>query len=165
MVNRESADYRLRLANEHLDDARFELTGQRWSKAAMSAQLAVENAAKSVVSLVRILPRTHDVAAELMDLESEWRSAVARQHVLELADLAQRLGHKEHVLVSYGDEVALRTPAELYDEHKAHRAVTAAQRAVELAALLSEVLERQDTEEEANAPSDSPPEVDQHGSP
>ena len=77
----------------------------------MSAQLAVENAAKSVVSLVRILPRTHDVAAELMDLESEWNSPGDRQNLLELADQAQRLGHKEHVLVSYGDEVYKRHPS------------------------------------------------------
>ncbi|NDK16694.1 MAG: HEPN domain-containing protein [Armatimonadetes bacterium] len=145
MVNRENADYRLRLAKEHLDDARFELAGQRWSKAAMSAQLAVENAAKSVVSLARILPRTHDLAAELMDLESEWRSPSDRQNLLELADLAQRLGHKEHVLVSYGDEVALRTPAELYDENKGRRAVAAAERAVELAAHLGEAFGQQCT--------------------
>ncbi|MBM3301481.1 MAG: HEPN domain-containing protein [Deltaproteobacteria bacterium] len=51
MTSLEDARYRLRLAQEHLEDAEFEFQHGRWSKAALSAQLSVENSAKSVIAL------------------------------------------------------------------------------------------------------------------
>lgn len=84
MTSLEDARYRLRLAQEHLEDAVFEFQHARWSKAALSAQLSVENSAKSVIALT-----------------------------------------------SYGDEVALKTPKGIYDEHKAGKALGIARQAVD----------------------------------
>jgi len=41
-----------------------------------------------------------------------------------------KLGLKEHILTSYGDEVALKTPKEIYDEDKAKRALDIAKKAI-----------------------------------
>ncbi len=123
MTTKEDVEYRLRLAKEHLDDARFELSHNRFAKAAMSAQLAVANAAKATISLFRVTVKSHDLAGDLLDLQGEFPGKKEKEALMQLASNAQKLGLKEQVMASYGDEVALKTPAEIYDEQKAQKAV------------------------------------------
>ncbi|MFH0872254.1 MAG: HEPN domain-containing protein [bacterium] len=130
MNSLEDARYGLRLAAEHLEDAEFEFQHARWSKAALSAQLSVENAAKATIALFSPTAKTHDLASDLLDLVNNSMPREERDHLRSLADYANKLGLKEHILTSYGDEVALKTPKEIYDEDKAKRALDIAKKAI-----------------------------------
>ena len=136
MTSKEDALYRLRLAKEHLDDARFEISHNRFAKAVMSAQLAVENAGKAVISLFFVTVKSHDLAGDLLDLQKEFRGKKDRETLMQLASYAQKLGFREHIMASYGDEVALRTPDEIYDKQKAKRAVEIANTSVNISESL-----------------------------
>lgn len=138
MTSLEDARYRLRLAHEHLEDAEFEYQHARWSKAALSAQLSVENAAKSVIALFSPTVKTHDLAGEILDQLRNSMPPGEKESLRALAGFAEKLGLKEHILTSYGDEVALKTPREIYDEEKAKRALDIAKQAVGQARSLIE---------------------------
>jgi HEPN domain-containing protein len=136
----EDAKYRMKLAQEHAEDGLFELEHGRWSKAALSAQLSVENSAKAVIGLFGPVAKVHDLAGALLELIiGDWDDK-QREMVERLAELTEKFGVKEHVLASYGDEVALRTPREIYDRSKGQRAIEMAQEAAEIAYKLIEIL-------------------------
>jgi len=86
----EDARYRLRLAAEHLEDAEFEFQHARWSKAALSAQLSVENAAKATIALFSPTAKTHYLASDLLDLVNNSMPGEERDHLRSLADYASK---------------------------------------------------------------------------
>jgi len=133
MTPLEDAKYRMKLAREHMEDGVFEFDHGRWSKAALSAQLSVENSAKAVIALFGPLAKTHDLAGTLLELRSSTTTHEQKRLIERLAELTEKFGVKEHVLTSYGDEVALKTPREIYDQSKAKRTLEMAQAAVEMA--------------------------------
>ncbi|MCE2393128.1 HEPN domain-containing protein [Candidatus Poribacteria bacterium] len=53
------AQYRFRIAQGFLEESRQDVTLTRWRSAVDNAQLATENAAKSVLALVGPVGRTH----------------------------------------------------------------------------------------------------------
>lgn len=132
MNPQEDAEYRLRLAKEHLEEAEklFELSF--WRASGGSAQLSVENSAKAVIAIFTAPPKTHDLKAELLDLK-ENIEPVKRKELERLADYAEKLGLKEHILTDYGDELIYKTPWEIYDENRARKALEIAKKAFEIA--------------------------------
>ena len=136
MNSREEATYRLKLAQGHLNSAEKLYDISLWSESASSSQLSVENSAKAVIVLFKPIVKAHDLAAALLDLEDGFQTAEEQRDLERLASFAQRLGLKEHILTSYGDEVAYKTPWEIYDEDKAKRALTIAQEAFQIARAL-----------------------------
>jgi HEPN domain-containing protein len=60
-----SARYRFTVAQGFLQEARQDVTLQRWRSAVDNAQLAVENAGKTVLALVGPVGRTHNPAVQL----------------------------------------------------------------------------------------------------
>jgi len=99
-----------------------------------NSQLAVENAAKSVIARFSPIPRSHDVAALLAEhLEQGLIPAALRGNVEALKELNQELGFEEHVRSDYGEEGRGITPWELFREPEARRAIELARRAVSLA--------------------------------
>lgn len=113
MTPLQDAKYRMKLAREHFDDASFEYDHARWSKAALSAQLSIENSAKATLSMFGPLAKTHDLAGALLELKSSAETDEMKKTIMRLAELTEKFGVKEHVLTSYGDEVALKTPHEI----------------------------------------------------
>lgn len=59
MTGNRSAEYRLKLAQGFLNEARQDVGLGRWRSAVDNAQLAVENAAKAVLALLGPVGRTH----------------------------------------------------------------------------------------------------------
>ncbi len=108
MNAREEAVYRLELARGHLESAEKLFEMALWSESAHSSQLSVENPAKTVISVFRPIVKTHDVVPALLDVEDEFEAEEDRRAIERLASLAQRLGLKEHILVSYGDKAIKR---------------------------------------------------------
>jgi len=136
MDSKDEARYRLRLAQGYLQEAEQLLGASQWRASASSAQLAVENSAKAVLALVGPLPKSHDLSRMLLDAGEDL--GLDDDHLRKLhrlAECARLLGFREHVMTDYGDELAYRTPWEIYDEGRARRAFALAQEACGIAAL------------------------------
>jgi len=134
MIGVNDADYRLRVAQGFLSEACQDVGLGRWRSAMDNAQLAVENAAKAVLAMLGPVGRTHSPAPLLRQaLHDGTLSAPDPGKVQRLAELAELLGFDVHVQTDYGDEMAGRTPWELFDEADARQALLMAEEAVPLA--------------------------------
>ncbi len=156
MNNLQAAHYRFRIARGFLREALLDVDLHRWRSTVDNPQLAVENAAKSVLALVGPVGRTHNPAIQLRRLLGEevflptWQDRVC-----QLAEYAEVLGADVHIQTDYGNESEGRTPWELFDEEDAQHALIIAQEAVTLSeGIIAEVME---TESDAEAKA-SPPE-------
>ena len=134
MVGTQDAAYRLKVAAGFLVEARQDVSLERWRSAVDNAQLAVENAAKAVLALVKPVGRSHNPAVQLRGALDEGLFAASdRERVQRLAELAETLGSDIHIQTDYGDEMEGRTPWELFDRADGNQALGIAEVAVELA--------------------------------
>ena len=123
--------YRTRLAEGFIKEAEQDFVLERWRSCVDNAQLATENAGKTLLALFGIVPKTHDPAQQIAqilrtrDLPSDLRSALERL----LPDLLA-LGSAEHFLTDYGDEVRYKLPWEIFDKGAAADALDAARRSI-----------------------------------
>lgn len=142
MVGGKDAEYRLRVAEGFLAEARQDVSLGRWRSAVDNAQLAVENAAKSVLALLGPVGRTHNPAVQLRQaLDGSVFASNLRGWVEQLAGLAETLGFDVHVQTDYGDELGGLTPWELFDEADAAQSLAFAEQAVSLASdVISEAV-------------------------
>ena len=130
----EHARYRLNLARGFLAEGEQDVHLRRWRSAVDNAQLAVENAAKSVLALVVPVGRTHHPAPLLREaIDAGLFAEHVVPSVLRLAECAEQLGYDIHVQTAYGDETAGATPWELFGEEDAQEAIALAQESVALA--------------------------------
>jgi len=133
--------YRLRLARGFLQEARQDISLQRWRSVMNNAQLTVENAAKSVLTLVSPVGRTHQLAPLLRKTVQQGLFATRHHDQIErLAELAELLGPDMHIQTDYGDEMGGRTPWELFDQEDARQALAMAEEAILLAQKLAQAL-------------------------
>lgn len=135
-------EYRLRLALEHLSEAERALKARALVAAAHEAQLAIENAAKSVIAVFKPPSWVHNPAPELQEIIRVHRESILKIPLLEgelykLADIAEEAA-PHHAISSYGDVRRMVTPGEVYREEqiedlvgKAKEAVAIAKKAVE----------------------------------
>ena len=133
------AQYRFRIAQGFLEESRQDVALTRWRSAVDSAQLATENAAKTVLALVGPVGRTHQPAL-LLRQALQIFSPSYQQYVERLSEQAEMLGFDVHVQTDYGDEMEGVTPWELFNEDDARSALAIAEEAVRLAQLIIEVL-------------------------
>ncbi len=125
------------MAQGFLAEANQNLAAGQWRACVEHSQLSVENAAKTALALLGPVPRTHDPGTTLHRALGQRRFPDAvRPHVQRLATLAGQLGADVHMAISYGDEDALQTPWELFDESDARRAIEFATEACQLAEQL-----------------------------
>ena len=133
-----SAQYRLKVAQGFLAEARQNLSSGQWRACVEHCQLSVENAAKTALALLGPVSRTHDPGATLHRALVQGRFPDAlRSQVEGLIALAGQLGADIHIAISYGDEDALRTPWDLFDESDAGKAIEFATQACQLAEQLA----------------------------
>jgi len=93
------AGYRARLAEEYLKRAERFLGSGDYKESVGACQLAVENAAKAVIALRRILSWSHDPSHELLELLNELPEQ--RALAVRLAELAHEVA-PEHGMATYG---------------------------------------------------------------
>lgn len=133
----ETALYRLKIANGFLEESSQDVQLQRWRSAVDNAQLAVENSAKAVLSLVAPVGKTHNPAPQLREaLSKVYFPADTAQQVERIAECAEQLGFDVHIQTDYGDETGKLTPWDLFDQEDAHEALTLAQESAELADII-----------------------------
>ena len=122
--------YRLRLAEEHLEEARRALNAGAIVAAVHEAQLSIENSAKAVIAVFIPPSWTHNPAPELRSLVAEGRIPSGLQdYVLELAEIAEEAA-PHHALSSYGDVRQMATPHDIYDEEDAKALIDLAEKAL-----------------------------------
>lgn len=139
MASVEDALYRLQLAQGLLQEAQGSFAARLWRSCVDNSQLATENAAKAVLALVGPVGRTHSPDVPLGQAIAEGRFQVSALPAAQrLSELAQQLGWQVHSAAAYGDEMARRTPWELFDEPYARNAVAMAEEALALARQLVE---------------------------
>lgn len=126
--------YRLRLGEGFLSEACQDITSQRWRSCVDNSQLAVENAAKTLLALLGPVGRTHNSAVLLRDaLDAGRYVETIRPQIERVIECAELLGPDIHVQSDYGDEAGGRTPWEIFDESAAQQALWLAEEAVTLA--------------------------------
>lgn len=78
----------------------------------------MENAAKAVLAVIGPVPQTHEPRRELAALRSRFPDSPPdiMNALNALLTCSRQLGLREHVLVSYGDERARRTPFQIFDQ-------------------------------------------------
>lgn len=135
----EETDYRLRMAEGFLGEARHNIAHDLWRSCVDNSQLAAENAAKAVLSLLGPVGHTHDPGALLLTAaEEHWFPGVLDDLVVRLAECSRALGPQVHIESDYGDEASRRTPWELFDRDSAERAFRLAEESVALARRITE---------------------------
>jgi HEPN domain-containing protein len=134
MDSEQDVRFRLRLAEGFLQEAEQDLTLSRWRSCVDNAQLAVENAVKAVLARHGPVPKTHEVARPLTNLQRlEGLDATVKEKLTTLQELAERLSYEEHIRSDYGEEATFKTPWELFDEDDAQEAVQVARQTLALA--------------------------------
>jgi HEPN domain-containing protein len=139
MDSEEEAKYRIRLAEGYLSKANRFLKDRLFDDAVSRAQLASENAIKSIVSCFRVPSWTHDPSVELnevIDLAgSTLREKLSDSFLIELKEAAKAAKElaPNHGKTTYGDTATHKAPWEIYDQKAANEAVTKASRAVNAA--------------------------------
>jgi HEPN domain-containing protein len=130
----DEVEYRVRLADGFLGEARQDFGLGRWRSCVDNSQLAAENVAKAVLGLLGPVGRTHNPATLLMQALREGRvPSPVVPNVRRIAECARRLGPQVHIESDYGDEATRRTPWELFAEADARDAFRVAEEAIELA--------------------------------
>jgi HEPN domain-containing protein len=136
-------DYRFRVAQGFLTEARQDIDLGRWRSTMDNTQLAVENSAKAVLALIGPVGRTHAPGSLLRQALRDGTLVVSDPgRVNRLAELAELLGFDVHVQTDYGDEMGGRTPWELFDEADARQALAMAEEAVTLAQAIIQTVSR-----------------------
>jgi len=126
--------YRMRLAEGFLKEAEQDFGLARWRSCVDNAQLATENAGKSVLALFGVVPKTHDPAQQVAQILRTRTVASTMREFMErmLPDLLA-LGSAEHFLTDYGDEVSYKLPWDLFDKDAAVSALESARRSLDCA--------------------------------
>ncbi len=131
--------YCLRLGEGFLREAEQDFGLERWRACVDNAQLATENAGKSVLALFGVVPKTHDPAQQIAQiLRTREVPAGMREAMEKMLPELLALGSAEHFLTDYGDEVASKLPWELFDRSSATGALEAARRSLAFARAIHE---------------------------
>ena len=123
-------EYRYRLAVQYLNDAENAYNRRDWRFCVASAQMAVENAAKTLISIHRIPSWSHDPSRELLELIDKFPKEY-KEEIEELANYAHILA-PEYARTSYGDPILGLTPWELYNEEYARKCLEIAKKAIKI---------------------------------
>ena len=137
----DEVNYRLALAQGFLAEAEQDADLERWRSCVDNAQLAVENAGKTVLVLFGISPKTHDTARQVAALlrNQSLPDEIQDQMRRMLPDLLA-LGTTEHFLTDYGDEATYTLPWDLFTRDSGLDALAAARRSLEYSQRLIEAI-------------------------
>ena len=145
--------YRLVLASGFMSEAELDYGSNRWLNCVRNAQLAVENAGKSVLAMFEIPHRTHDPAKSIAAvLRNQDLPDSIEQKIQALLPVLLTLGSTEHFMTDYGDESSRTPPWDLFDKDSATEALEAARASVEGAKEVIAAVEAWRNERNPNQP-------------
>jgi HEPN domain-containing protein len=109
MDSEQDVNFRLRLTAGFLQEAKEDLTLSRWRSCVDNAQLAVENAVKAVLARHGPVPKTHEVARPLANLQHlEELDATVKEKLMALQELAEQLSYEDHIRSDYSEEATFQ---------------------------------------------------------
>lgn len=128
------AEYRIRLAESLLEEAKQDFELKRWRSCVSNAQQVVENSGKAVMSLFDPVEKTHDTEKQLSHLQKKGLiEKNLEKELKELISLSKELGSRVYIMAAYGDEERYIDPWQLFNRENAGEALEKAGRSVELA--------------------------------
>jgi HEPN domain-containing protein len=128
------AAYRLELARGYLKESEDALNVERWWACVASAQIAIENAGKTMIACFEPVEKVHAVSPQLKDLLKQTRlDADLKNEIAQHLTIFARYGAAEHIRTTYGDDKTHTPPWRMYQEEDARRAIADAQTVVQLA--------------------------------
>jgi HEPN domain-containing protein len=132
------AEWRLRIAGQHLEEAHRANAAGAVLSAADQSRKAVENAIKAAIACYGPVPRTHEAGTALSALLQAGVAAppAVRAHLARLVAIGQRHGLVEHLRLSYGDEQTGETPLDLVTPATAAASLADAEECTRLAAAV-----------------------------
>lgn len=143
MNSKDDAQYRLKLASQHLEDAEKDLQFQLWRDCFSHSQECCENAGKAIIAMFKPVAATHEVQSQLKKLlDEELLPELAKSELKEALPLFGKLGLKEHILADYGDEKRYLTPWDLIDERTARKTFSLARRSLNVAKKIIKIAEK-----------------------
>jgi HEPN domain-containing protein len=129
----DNAAYRLALAEGFLAEAEQDFKLERWRSCADNAQLAVENAGKTVLALFAVTSKTHEPARQVAALlRTQTVPAKVQERLQILLSNLLALGASEYFQTDYGDEATYTLPWDLFTRESAIDALEAARRSFAL---------------------------------
>lgn len=145
MDSKEEANYRLKLCKGFISEAEEYFTLSHWRSCVSSSQLAVENASKAVLVIDKPLVKIHDLSRLLLEMiEEHGLKEELATKIERLAENARILGFEEHIRTDYGDELAYKTPWEIYGPEHAEKALSLAKESFTLAFEITEKIEKEE---------------------
>lgn len=124
------AQYRYRLARQHLRRAEVLYRSRDWAGTVQFAQLAIENFAKVLIALFEVPTWSHDPSQQLLRLLDRFPREVTEK-VREVAVIAGEVA-PEHSRSTYGEPSRGLTPEDLYSEGDAREVLEKAWRVRDL---------------------------------
>ena len=134
MNSKADAEYRKRLANGFLEEARLNIGYKLWRSCTDNSQLSIENSGKMIIALFEPLEKSHNRARQLKRLAEQNRlPASSKDEVAEILQILERFGVEEHFMTDYGDETTRTDPWSLFSEEDAREAIEMAEKCYHLA--------------------------------
>ena len=131
---KEDGEYRKRLAEGFLNEARHNLQHGLWRSCVDNSQLSMENACKMVIALLEPVEKTHNPSRQLKRLLETGRLGKKYgTQVDQIVAIVDRFGLEEHFMTDYGDESTRTDPWTLFDQEDAREAFGLAERCFGLA--------------------------------
>lgn len=131
---REDAEYRRRLAQGFLNEARLNFEYKLWRSCVDNSQLSIENSGKMIIALLEPIEKTHNPSRQLKRLIEQNRLGNdPNLQIEEIISILDRFGIEEHFMTDYGDETTRTDPWSLFNEEDAKEALEMAERCYRLA--------------------------------
>lgn len=131
---KEDGEYRKRLAEGFLNEARHNLQHGLWRSCVDNSQLTIENSCKMVIALLEPVEKTHNPSRQLKRLVETGRLGIEYGiQVDQIVAIVDRFGLEEHFMTDYGDESTRTDPWTLFDEEDAREAFTLTEKCFGLA--------------------------------
>ena len=126
---REDAEYRRRLAQGFLNEARLNFEYKLWRSCVDNSQLSIENSGKMIIALLEPIEKTHNPSRQLKRLIEQNRLGNdPNLQIEEMISILDRFGIEEHFMTDYGDETTRTDPWSLFNEEDAKEALEMAER-------------------------------------
>jgi HEPN domain-containing protein len=125
---KEDAEYRKRLAQGFLNEARVNFAHQLWRSCVDNSQLSIENSGKMIIALFEPVEKTHNPSHQLKRLvEQRKLSGAFETQIEDIIAILDKFGIEEHFMTDYGDEATHTDPWSLFGEEDAREALEMAE--------------------------------------
>jgi len=131
---KEDAEYRKRLSEGFLHEARLNFGYRLWRSCVDNSQLSIENAGKMIIALFEPVEKSHNPSHQLKRLVEQKRLGNdIKPQLDQFLQILGRFGIEEHFMTEYGDEATRTDPWNLFGEEDAREALDMAEKCFRVA--------------------------------